>query len=176
VLLTAAGLTRSLDCHVAESDPSAEQPPETTPAAAPRRSRRRFPNWPWLILLAAALLGIVVGTTLGLRSTSLFTGQPAQAVARPTIVIGAAPSPSPIAGTIRGSPSPAGSPIAQVPGPSDQGTQDYEVEAGDTMRSIAQKVYGDPEEWRRIYDANRDVVGSNPDNVQVGMHLKIPQS
>jgi nucleoid-associated protein YgaU len=121
-------------------------------------------------------MGIVVGTTLGLRSGSLFPGQAtAGAGARPTIVIGSAPSPSP-AVALASSPSPVGSPIAQAPSASVERTQEYVVEAGDTMRSIAQQVYGDPELWPRIYDANRDVIGPDPDNLQVGMRLKIPPS
>jgi nucleoid-associated protein YgaU len=42
------------------------------------------------------------------------------------------------------------------------------------MRSIAQQVYGDPALWPRIYDANRDVIGPNPDSLQAGTRLRIP--
>ena len=51
---------------------------------------------------------------------------------------------------------------------------DYEVAAGDTLGSIADKVYSDPTQWRRIYDANKDAIGSDPDKLKVGTKLKIP--
>jgi nucleoid-associated protein YgaU len=163
---------------------------ETPPAQAPTRQRRRWPHtslWPWLILLVAALLGIAVGTLLGLRSTSLFPTQSGPAVAaRPTIVLSSVPSPSPVAAASPSLPSSAQSAQAQASSASsaasassassDQTTRDYVVQPGDTMRSIAQQMYGDPELWPRIYDANRDVIGPNPDDLQVGMHLKIPRT
>ena len=45
---------------------------------------------------------------------------------------------------------------------------------GDTLAVIAQKVYGDSSLWRRIYDANRNTIGDNPDNVRIGTTLRIP--
>jgi nucleoid-associated protein YgaU len=42
------------------------------------------------------------------------------------------------------------------------------------MRSIAQKVYGDANSWPRLYDANRDVIGPDPDTLQPGTLLRIP--
>jgi nucleoid-associated protein YgaU len=50
----------------------------------------------------------------------------------------------------------------------------YEVQAGDTLLSIAEQYYGDTTQWRRIYDANKDVVGGDPDKLKIGMKLKIP--
>jgi nucleoid-associated protein YgaU len=50
----------------------------------------------------------------------------------------------------------------------------YEVQSGDTLLSIAEQYYGDGTQWRRIYDANKDVIGSDPDKLKVGMKLKIP--
>jgi nucleoid-associated protein YgaU len=32
----------------------------------------------------------------------------------------------------------------------------YTVVAGDTLRSIAQRFYGDESQWPRIFDENRD--------------------
>ena len=123
------------------------------------------------MLLAAAVLGIVLGTVLGLRNSSLFPTQPGQAGARPTIVI-ARPS-TPAAPAAAPSPSPARSP---VPAQAAQQEQEYVVQPGDTMRSIAQQVYGDAEQWPRIYDANRDIIGPDPDALQVGMRLRVPAS
>jgi nucleoid-associated protein YgaU len=42
------------------------------------------------------------------------------------------------------------------------------------MRSIAHNVYGDANSWPRLYDANRDVVGPDPDTLQPGTLLRIP--
>ena len=48
------------------------------------------------------------------------------------------------------------------------------VAAGDTLPSISQKVYGDANQWRRIYDANKDAIGNNPNLIKVGVKLTIP--
>ena len=40
--------------------------------------------------------------------------------------------------------------------------------------SIAQQFYGDPTQWRRIYDANKDAIGADPDKLKVGTKLTIP--
>ena len=61
--------------------------------------------------------------------------------------------------------SPSGSPTTPA---------DYVVEAGDTLRSIALERYGDSEQWTRIYQANRALIGPNPDALQTGMRLRIP--
>jgi len=50
----------------------------------------------------------------------------------------------------------------------------YEVQSGDTLLSIADQFYGDTAQWRRVYDANKDVIGSDPDKLKIGMKLKIP--
>jgi nucleoid-associated protein YgaU len=49
----------------------------------------------------------------------------------------------------------------------------YEVRAEDTLSRIAAKVYGDASAWRRIFDANRDVL-NGPDELRLGMRLIIP--
>lgn len=45
---------------------------------------------------------------------------------------------------------------------------------GDTLASIAERFYGDPALWRRIYDANRQAIGDNPDSLRLGTVLTIP--
>ena len=32
------------------------------------------------------------------------------------------------------------------------------VQEGDTLRTISQKIYGNPGQWKEIYQANRDKV------------------
>lgn len=49
----------------------------------------------------------------------------------------------------------------------------YVVQSGDMLGKIAQKTYGSAGKWRRIYDANRDVLAS-PDALKIGMRLRIP--
>lgn len=49
----------------------------------------------------------------------------------------------------------------------------YTVVSGDTLSRISSKVYGQPNRWREIFDANRDTL-PNPDALKVGQTLKIP--
>ena len=52
----------------------------------------------------------------------------------------------------------------------------YTVQRGDSLWSIAAKpeVYGKATRWRRIFDANRDLLPS-PDRLKAGMVLQIPR-
>ena len=49
----------------------------------------------------------------------------------------------------------------------------YMVVAGDSLSKIAKREYGDASEWKRIFDANQDVL-ENPDKIYPGQKLKIP--
>ncbi|MEU0567866.1 LysM peptidoglycan-binding domain-containing protein [Nonomuraea sp. NPDC005983] len=51
----------------------------------------------------------------------------------------------------------------------------HAVGGGQTLESIAQQVYGDGSRWREIYEANRDVIGSDPNALRPGTRLKIPK-
>ena len=48
----------------------------------------------------------------------------------------------------------------------------YIVQRGDSLASIAKKVYGDREAWVRIAKANNL---ASPDNIEIGMELVIPR-
>jgi nucleoid-associated protein YgaU len=50
----------------------------------------------------------------------------------------------------------------------------YTVQPGDTLQAIAEKVYGNRDAWPRIYNANRDLIGDDPDALSAGTHLRIP--
>jgi nucleoid-associated protein YgaU len=50
----------------------------------------------------------------------------------------------------------------------------YTVDSGDNLSAIAQQELGDANRWREIYDLNKDVIGKNPDLIQPGMELKLP--
>ena len=49
----------------------------------------------------------------------------------------------------------------------------YEVKPGDNLSKISKQFYGDPDEYMRIYYANRDKL-RDPDHLQVGQQLIIP--
>jgi nucleoid-associated protein YgaU len=50
----------------------------------------------------------------------------------------------------------------------------YIVQAGDSLSKIAKKFYGNANAWKRIFDANKDVI-KNPDLIQPGWKLQIPE-
>jgi nucleoid-associated protein YgaU len=106
------------------------------------------------------------GTAAAPTPTSVPSASVAPAVApsppRPAL---ASPVASPSAAPAAVSPTSTTEPVA---------AETYEVQSGDTLLTIAQEKYGDGAQWRRIYDANKDVIGSDPDKLKIGMQLKIP--
>jgi nucleoid-associated protein YgaU len=50
----------------------------------------------------------------------------------------------------------------------------YTVVAGDNLSKIAKRFYGKSNQWKRIFEANRDQI-DNPDLIQPGQVLRIPQ-
>ncbi len=117
------------------------------------------------VLLLAALLGLSAGVGVVLRGRSFGAPLSSDVAARPTFVVASVPSPSP-----SGSPQPVA-----VPTTATSSDGEYTVEAGDTLRSIAQQVYGDAAQWPRIYDANRQIIGADPDTLSAGTRLRIPR-
>lgn len=51
----------------------------------------------------------------------------------------------------------------------------YRVMPGDSLALIAKRLLRDPSKWYSIYTANRKVIGSNPNALEVGEVLAIPQ-
>ncbi|MEX0305261.1 MAG: LysM peptidoglycan-binding domain-containing protein, partial [Leisingera sp.] len=49
----------------------------------------------------------------------------------------------------------------------------YEIQRGDSLRELAIQVYS-TEDYRIIYEANRDIIGSNPNIIRVGDILTFP--
>jgi nucleoid-associated protein YgaU len=49
------------------------------------------------------------------------------------------------------------------------------VVSGDTLSGIAKKYYDDAGKYMEIYKANKEVIGDNPDLIQPGMELIIPE-
>ena len=64
--------------------------------------------------------------------------------------------------------APAGTPAGWT------GAGEYVVRQGDVLSKISQEVYGTSKRWRRIFDANRDVM-SDPNALRAGMRLRIPE-
>jgi nucleoid-associated protein YgaU len=62
---------------------------------------------------------------------------------------------------------------AKPPEPAKPAQQDYIVKAGDTLSDIAKTFYGKSSLWRKIYDANKDVI-DDPDAVKPGTTIRIP--
>lgn len=50
----------------------------------------------------------------------------------------------------------------------------YTVVKGDTLSGIARKILGTAN-WQALYEVNKQIIGSNPNMIQVGMVLTIPQ-
>jgi nucleoid-associated protein YgaU len=75
----------------------------------------------------------------------------------------------------------AAKPGPSVPGmtptaaqPSAAATQIYTVKKGDNLSKIAKQHLGDANAWRRIYEANRAVIGDDPDKIFPGQKLTLP--
>lgn len=73
--------------------------------------------------------------------------------------------------TGRGSVVPPSTPTAPRTGAR---SDSYQVQRGDTLSGIAGKVYNDPNQWNKIFDANRNVLPS-PASIREGQTLIIPR-
>ena len=58
--------------------------------------------------------------------------------------------------------------------PAPAASQTYTVEKGDCLWNIARRFYGNGSKYTVIYDANRDVIGGNPNLIYPGQVLTIP--
>jgi 5'-nucleotidase/UDP-sugar diphosphatase len=137
----------------------------------PRNSLRIARGRAVRIASAVLALGFSVGcgggaaapTPTPVPAAATVAAAPVASPQRPAL---ASPAPSPSAAV---SAAATAAPTADVAG----GTS-YDVQAGDTLAIIADKQYGDASQWRRIYDANKDAIGADPDKLKLGMTLKIP--
>jgi tetratricopeptide (TPR) repeat protein len=62
---------------------------------------------------------------------------------------------------------------SQAAAPTSETNATYTVVAGDNLVKISRKVYGTPNRFKDIFEANRDVM-PNMNTLSVGMRLKIP--
>ena len=58
-------------------------------------------------------------------------------------------------------------------GSSSTATRTYVVKSGDSLSKIAKREYGNAQDWKRIFEANRDII-KDPDKIYPGQELKIP--
>jgi len=49
------------------------------------------------------------------------------------------------------------------------------VVAGDTLSAISKKYYDDANQYMKIYEANKDVIGGDPNLIKPGQELVIPK-
>lgn len=69
-------------------------------------------------------------------------------------------------GSSTSAPAPTAAPSA--------GARTVTVAAGDSLSKIAKREYGDANKWKRIFEANRDIL-KDPDLIHPGQKLRIPQ-
>ena len=72
-----------------------------------------------------------------------------------------------VSGSSSSAPSPAGA-------EAQSSERVYVVVKGDSLSKISKMFYGDPNSWKRIFDANRDVI-HDADLIQPGWKLRIPE-
>lgn len=94
--------------------------------------------------------------------------------AAPTVVTASLPPPRPSPPPLPPVSAEAGALDVPPPAPASPAVETYRVQRGDTLSSIAAKMYEDPAQWRRIYEANRATLKS-PESLRVGQVLIIPR-
>ena len=67
----------------------------------------------------------------------------------------------------------SGSSTAAKPAAEVETAKTYTVKSGDSLWKISEQMYGNGNDWRRIYEANKDRI-KNPDVIQPGWVLNIP--
>ena len=60
-------------------------------------------------------------------------------------------------------------------GSSSTATTTYVIKAGDSLSKIAKREYGNATDWKRIFEANKDII-KDPDKIYPGQTIKIPPS
>lgn len=55
------------------------------------------------------------------------------------------------------------------------GGSTYTVKPGDNLSKLAKQFYGTGADWKKIYEANKDVIGGNPNLIYPGQTFTIPE-
>jgi nucleoid-associated protein YgaU len=105
------------------------------------------------------------------KRASAGTGAPAGSAAPGTPPWATTPGTVPTAGGGAGMNLPAG----QTPAATGGG-ETYTVVSGDSLSKIAKKHLGSANRWKEIYEANRAVIGDDPDLIKPGQKLRLPGS
>jgi nucleoid-associated protein YgaU len=63
--------------------------------------------------------------------------------------------------------------MSGMSGESGSNARMYKVKPGDTLSKISQQFFGNPNQYQKIFEANRDKL-TDPNKIQVGQELKIP--
>ena len=141
------------------------------PTRSSLRGRSRAIVLAALCCLAVASLTACGGAAAAPTPTALATvgvaASPAPSPARPALASPAASPSAAVAAVV--TPTTASTDVAAT-----TGGDTYEVQSGDTLLTIAQQYYDDVTQWRRIYDANKDAIGADPDKLKLGTKLTIP--
>jgi nucleoid-associated protein YgaU len=69
--------------------------------------------------------------------------------------------------------APAAAAAAAAAGGARPNSRTYTVQAGDSLSKISKAVYGSPDQYMRIFEANKDKL-ADPDKIKAGMELLIP--
>lgn len=80
----------------------------------------------------------------------------------------------PVDTAVEKTPAPEPEPEESYAPPEPEPERFYVVKKGDTLQKISMKYYNTTKKWRRIYEANREVLKKGPNAVQIGMKLRIP--
>lgn len=122
------------------------------------------------------LMGLAIGLAR-LVEVELDPGAPPPAVA---VTAPAAPeeSPAPVALSVPAARVGPRSPVMVDAAPQvtvglPAGGRVHVVAPGETLGTIARKVYGSSKHWKTILDANKDVMAT-PETMRVGMRLRLP--
>ena len=71
-------------------------------------------------------------------------------------------------------PATGGGPVAVVPAA--PAVKVYEVQRNDTLIGIARRLYGDAAMYKKLYEANQDVLTSPNATLRVGQRLRLPET
>ncbi len=52
----------------------------------------------------------------------------------------------------------------------------YYVKEGECLSSIAEEIYGNAGYWTEIYNANKEIIGQDPDYLQAYVYLELPEA
>lgn len=106
-------------------------------------------------------------------------GEPEDLSAKDLVKPARPASPRPVRPAGAGEPSrptPAGAAVRPTVPPLAQFIAEHTLAADETLSHLALKYYGHatPPYWKLIYEANKELIGENPNRVRPGMLLKIP--